>query len=204
MERVRVRVCALDPITAAGMVSYLEPCADMEIVGGPRRDEADVVVAAFDRLSADAIAVLRRHAAEPARPVVLMVNRILESEVTLAVACRVVAVLPRTAATGEELSESVRSAAANLTGVSFAKLIERTELLHRGFLRPPEPTAMDLSARETEVLRLMADGLDTNAIAAVLSYSERTVKNIIYAMTSRLKLRNRSHAVAYAVRTGAI
>jgi DNA-binding CsgD family transcriptional regulator len=65
-------------------------------------------------------------------------------------------------------------------------------------------TASGLSPREVDVLRLMADGLDTNEIAKNLSYSERTVKNIIYTITSRLRLRNRPHAVAYAMRAGII
>jgi len=49
-----------------------------------------------------------------------------------------------------------------------------------------------------------ADGFDTNEIAGKLCYSERTVKNVIYGVTHRLKLRNRSHAVAYALRAGMI
>jgi DNA-binding NarL/FixJ family response regulator len=40
--------------------------------------------------------------------------------------------------------------------------------------------------------------------AGKLCYSERTVKNVIYELTSRLKLRSRSHAVAYAMRSGLI
>jgi DNA-binding CsgD family transcriptional regulator len=61
-----------------------------------------------------------------------------------------------------------------------------------------------LTAREVDVLRLMAEGLDTAEIAGKLCYSERTVKNVIYGITHRLKLRNRSHAVAYALRSGMI
>ena len=41
-------------------------------------------------------------------------------------------------------------------------------------------------------------------IAEELRYSERTVKNVIYHLTTRLKLRNRAHAVAFAVREGFI
>ena len=37
-----------------------------------------------------------------------------------------------------------------------------------------------------------------------LFFSERTVKNIIHDVTSRLDLRNRTHAVAYAIRQGLI
>ncbi len=54
------------------------------------------------------------------------------------------------------------------------------------------------------MLKLVADGLDTAEIADSLAYSERTIKNIIHDVTARLNLRNRSHAVAYAVRQGLI
>jgi DNA-binding NarL/FixJ family response regulator len=54
------------------------------------------------------------------------------------------------------------------------------------------------------VLRLMADGFDTGEIGQRLFYSERTVKNIVHDITSRLHLRNRTHAVAYALRQGFI
>jgi DNA-binding NarL/FixJ family response regulator len=61
-----------------------------------------------------------------------------------------------------------------------------------------------LSDREIQVLKLVADGLDTRDIAVALNYSERTVKNVLHDVTSRLQLRNRSHAVAYAIREGLI
>lgn len=54
------------------------------------------------------------------------------------------------------------------------------------------------------MLRLLAEGLDTAEIAAKLNYSERTIKNIISAVTRRLNLRNRTHAVAYAIRAGTL
>ena len=37
-----------------------------------------------------------------------------------------------------------------------------------------------------------------------VAYSERTVKNVLHDLTTRLQLRNRTHAVAYAVREGLI
>jgi len=52
--------------------------------------------------------------------------------------------------------------------------------------------------------RLVAEGLDTAEIAHKLCYSERTVKNALHDVTSRLQLRNRSHAVAYALKQGLI
>ena len=61
-----------------------------------------------------------------------------------------------------------------------------------------------LADREVEVLRLVADGFDTAEIATRLSYSQRTVKTVLHDVTTRLQLRNRSHAVAYALREGLI
>ena len=61
-----------------------------------------------------------------------------------------------------------------------------------------------LTEREIQVLRLIADGLDTAEVARELAFSERTIKSILHDVTTRLQLRNRSHAVAYAVREGLI
>jgi DNA-binding CsgD family transcriptional regulator len=88
----------------------------------------------------------------------------------------------------------------NLVG----ELLKHIERLQRDVLTPFGLNASGLTPREIDVLRLMADGLDTGEIAGKLCYSERTVKNVIYGVTHRLKLRNRSHAVAYALRSGMI
>ena len=61
-----------------------------------------------------------------------------------------------------------------------------------------------LTHRELRVVRLLADGYSTAEIARELAYSERTIKNSIHDLTTRLQLRNRSHAVAFAVRQGLI
>ncbi|MEF9908113.1 helix-turn-helix domain-containing protein [Streptomyces sp. P9-A2] len=63
---------------------------------------------------------------------------------------------------------------------------------------------MGMTPREVEVLQLVAEGLDTGQTALELGHTERTVKNVLQNPTSRLHLRNRTHAVAYAVRAGYI
>jgi DNA-binding NarL/FixJ family response regulator len=67
-----------------------------------------------------------------------------------------------------------------------------------------EPAPRELTPRELRVLTLLADGYRTSEIALELAYSERTIKHAIAAMTSRLELRNRTQAVAFAVRAGLI
>jgi DNA-binding NarL/FixJ family response regulator len=69
---------------------------------------------------------------------------------------------------------------------------------------PPDAVASQLSVREQQVLRLIADGHATRDVAAQLCYSERTIKNVLHDVATKLGARSRSHAVAHAVRAGLI
>jgi DNA-binding NarL/FixJ family response regulator len=86
----------------------------------------------------------------------------------------------------------------------LGRLISQVGTLQRGAAGRSGPPSLGLATREVDVLRLVSEGLDTGEIAAKLSYSERTVKNVIHGLTTRLHLRNRAHAVAYALREGYI
>ncbi|WP_438866687.1 response regulator transcription factor [Paractinoplanes brasiliensis] len=171
------------------------------------RNDAHVLVFAYEQVSAEVVTVLRRTALETGLPVVLVVNAITESELLVAIENRVVAILPRGAVSAERLVHSVTTAAAGggvLPPNMVGELLKHIERLQREVLAPNGLNASGLTPREVDVLRLMADGKDTQEIAGELCYSERTVKNVIHNLTHRLKLRNRSHAVAYALRAGMI
>jgi DNA-binding NarL/FixJ family response regulator len=207
VEQVRVALQAMDPVSHAGLVALLQSRGDITVLRPGQRIDAQVVVAAAERLSAETAAALRRVVAETNAPIVLVAQEVTEAELMTAVECRVVAILPRGAVTADRLAHSVRAAAAgggvlppNLVG----ELLKHVERMQREVLTPHGLNASGLTPREIDVLRLMADGFDTNEIAGKLCYSERTVKNVIYGVTHRLKLRNRSHAVAYALRSGMI
>ena len=62
----------------------------------------------------------------------------------------------------------------------------------------------DLSEREVEVLRLVAQGLPNREIADALSLSEHTVKSHLANILAKLHLRSRAHAAAYAVQAGLV
>jgi DNA-binding NarL/FixJ family response regulator len=62
----------------------------------------------------------------------------------------------------------------------------------------------EFTRREREILSLVASGLSTSEISAKLNFSERTIKSVLHEAIVRLNLRNRAHAVAYALRTDAI
>jgi DNA-binding NarL/FixJ family response regulator len=61
-----------------------------------------------------------------------------------------------------------------------------------------------LTDRETEVLRLIADGLTTRDVASRLGISPRTVENYKQHMFAKLGVQSRAHAVAVASRLGFI
>ncbi|MEU6269737.1 helix-turn-helix transcriptional regulator [Saccharopolyspora shandongensis] len=205
MDRVRVAVQAADPITLAGLTSCLT--SRPELVIEPTHAEADVIVFATDRVNTQVLVDLRQSAQEISVPRVLVTNELNPVDVLSVVESRVVAVLPRTAATGTRLINSV-IAAANGGGMMppdlLGELLKQIDYLHREVLTPRGLSSSGLTTREIDVLRLMADGMDTAEIAQKLCYSERTVKNVIYGVTGRLNLRNRPHAVAFAMRAGAI
>jgi two-component system, NarL family, response regulator LiaR len=61
---------------------------------------------------------------------------------------------------------------------------------------------LDLSERELEVLRLIAEGLSNSAIATHLVISEKTVKTHVRNILSKLQVQDRVQAAAYAWREG--
>jgi DNA-binding NarL/FixJ family response regulator len=74
---------------------------------------------------------------------------------------------------------------------------------------PPDSDAARFSAqrltdREQRVLALIAEGYPTREVAQQLCYSERTVKNVLHDVVTKLNVRSRSQAVAHAVRDGLI
>lgn len=69
----------------------------------------------------------------------------------------------------------------------------------------PQRTARNkLTARETEVLHLVADGRSAREIAKLLSITSRTVDEHVQAAVRKLGARNRTNAVAIALRDGVI
>jgi NarL family two-component system response regulator LiaR len=79
------------------------------------------------------------------------------------------------------------------------------ERVMRQFTAPPgkqAPLVDELTPREQEVLTLIAGGLCNKDIAGELSISEKTVKNHINNIFSKLHLYDRSQAMLYAIRKG--
>jgi DNA-binding NarL/FixJ family response regulator len=107
----------------------------------------------------------------------------------------------------ETLAASLRAVACGdglIPSAMLGELVEHIGRMSREVWSPRGLGLTGLSPREVEILRLAAEGDDTREIALKLSYSERTVKNSIHDVVIKLGLRNRTHAVAYALRKNLI
>jgi DNA-binding NarL/FixJ family response regulator len=107
----------------------------------------------------------------------------------------------------QTLAASLRAVACGdglIPPAMLGELVEHIGRMSREVWSPRGLGLTGLSPREVEILRLAAEGDDTREIALKLSYSERTVKNAIHDVVIKLGLRNRTHAVAYALRKNLI
>ena len=170
-------------------------------------DIAAVAVIVADDVDDDALRTVRAVQRNGCPRVVLVVTRLDDSGLLAAAEAGACGMLRRAEAGPERLAAACRAAAAGdgtLPPDLLGRLLDGVGRLQRQVLTPRGLTFSGLTDREVSVLRLVADGCDTNEIASTLAYSERTIKNTIHDVTTRLNLRNRTHAVAYALREGLI
>lgn len=205
--RLSVLVCGDDPITEAGVATQMRGRPEVFVVDPTNGDDADVIVVVVERLDDRAEMLLRNFRRNGRTHIVVVCAHIDDDALMRAVELGVSGLLRRVEATPERLSATVVAAArgeGQMAPDLLGRLLEQMSRLQQNVLAPKGISANGFTTREIEVLRLLADGFDTAAIANQLSYSERTIKNVIHDVTSRLHLRNRSHAVAFAMRTGVI
>jgi DNA-binding NarL/FixJ family response regulator len=99
--------------------------------------------------------------------------------------------------------ESISLGEAPLSGVIAAKIIKE-------FSQPKKGTSEgmdieeDLTARESEILHLVVEGMTNKEIASALNISENTVKIHLRNILEKLHLQNRIQAAVYAVRQGLV
>ena len=110
--------------------------------------------------------------------------------------------------TAERLFDAVRIIAAGeallAPAVTRRLIIEFTRIRPKPEDAPPAAALAALTPRETQVLRLVAEGLSNTEIAGRLVVTEETVKTHVSRMLSKLGLRDRTQAVVTAYETGLV
>jgi NarL family two-component system response regulator LiaR len=205
MEPVRVLLADDHPVVRQGLRTFLELQEDMVVVGEAGSGE-------------DAVAQ-----AEELRPDVLLLDLVMPGLDGIEAARQIRERSPETRvivltsyADDDNVFPAIRAGAAGylLKDVEPQELAEGVRRVQRGeaLLHPaiaarvmrevaePSGGRDELTAREVEVLRLVARGLQNKQIAHELSISERTVKAHVASILAKLGLADRTQAAVYAVR----
>ena len=207
-----MQLFVVDPHTIyrRGLVACLERLPEVSSVGQagtvPKAWE-DVALLASDLVLVDhvlpgALDFLGAASDATGSPVVVCSSHCSDDAVLAALQSGAAGVLCKDTLTAETLASAVRAAAAGTGVVTSALLRDLLDgLAPDGF---GKPVAARLTDREQQVLSLIAEGHPTREVALELCYSERTVKNVLHDVVTKLGARSRSQAVAHAVREGLI
>ncbi|BCM67910.1 MULTISPECIES: response regulator transcription factor [Streptomyces] len=208
-DRVTVAVYAADPVLRLGVVQQLRqrPEVDLLADADDGAEQAQVSLVVVDRVDDDVAALLHRLRHNTATRTGLVVATLGPGSLQRVIECGVAAVLRRAEADQDQLLRLVLAIANGegmLPGDLLGKLLSHVGSLQRSSLDPRSLSLSTLTTREADMLRMVSEGLDTAEIARKTAYSERTVKNVLHEVITRLQLRNRAHAVGYALRNGLI
>lgn len=174
---IRVRVAAASAVAKAGLTALIAEQAGIEIV-----EDGDADVTVVDGVAADG-----------AIPHVVLVD----GSTAEALRSGARAVLPRNA-TAAQIAAAIYAAAAGLVTVPAEDV--GAVISHEPGIQSSEP----LTARETEVLEMLAEGLSNKEIAYRLSISEHTAKFHVNSILAKLHAGTRTEAVTRGIRQGLI
>ncbi|MFJ1709132.1 LuxR family transcriptional regulator [Kitasatospora sp. NPDC088346] len=210
MQRITVSIHSDDPLSRAGVAAQLRHRPEIHLIGpdpegSAEAGEPQVAVLIADLSDESTIVTLRRLRRGAGMRVVLVTTDVREIDLMKLVEDGVAAVLRRAQVGEASLVGAILAAArgdGHLPPDLLGRLLSQIGRMQRSSVDGRPAPLVGLSDREREVLRMIGDGMDSAEIATKLAYSERTIKNILHSVMTRMNLRNRAHAVAHAMREG--
>src|SRR6266849_3495840 len=214
MDRWRLLLVDDHPLFREGLVGLFAYQDDFVVVGEAGDAEAalaqtaalrpDIVLMDIDMPGADGIVTTRRLKSEfPDVTVVMLTVHDATDKLLDAIKAGAQGYLVKNIRSTELLDQlrGLKRGEAAITRRMAARILEEFQ---RGQLSPSstEGSLNDLTARELEVLELVADRLSNKEIAARLVISEHTVKNHMKNILSKLHLRSRRQAADYGLARG--
>ena len=211
MTEIRVLIADDHAVVRQGLRTFLELQEDIEVVGDAADGEA--ALAAVERFEPDVVlmdlvmpgvggveAIRRLRELRPSTRVLVLTSFLDDEKLFPAVRAGAAGYLLKDVEPAE-LLRAIRTVAdgeALLHPAVAARLMEE-------FSDTERPVAEEaLTAREREVLLLIARGLPNKQIALELGIAEKTVKTHVSSILSKLGLTDRTQAALYAVRAGLI
>jgi DNA-binding NarL/FixJ family response regulator len=212
---VRIVIVDIHAIYRSGLAALLQQLPEVEEIAEastaheawqlPLLRDCDVVIVDHDF---DTSAQFIRSVCEATRAAVVVCSGLCdEDEVLGAVQAGATGILDKATLDPGALTACVRAAASGAGVMApqlLGSLLRSLRRVSREVLEPRGVSLARLNTREQEVLRLVAQGMATREVAKQLCYSERTIKNVLHDVATKLNVRTRSQAVALAVRDGLI
>ena len=212
---VRIVIVDIHAIYRSGLVALLQQMPEVDQIAEaptahdawqlPLLRDSDVVIVDHDF---DTSTTFIRSVCEATHASVVVCSaQVGEDEVLAAVQAGAIGILDKGTLDPEALTACVRAAASGagvMAPTLLGVLLRSLSRVSREVLEPRGVSLARLNSREQDVLRLVAQGLATREVAKQLCYSERTIKNVLHDVATKLNVRTRSQAVALAVRDGLI
>ena len=200
-------------IVRGGVRAYLETQSDLDVVGEASSGAEAVKLAAElvpDVVLMDLVmpemdgveATWRLRQVSPRSNVVVLTSYHEDSHIFPAIKAGALSYLLKDIAP-DELADAIRAAARH-EAILHPQVASRLVQEMRGERKTGSAVYSDLSERELEVLRLIAEGLSNAEIAQRLFLSEKTVKSHVSNILGKLHLADRTQAAVYAWREGVV
>lgn len=180
-----------------------EAATGAETVAQAAEHRVDVALVDLQMPGTDGVDAIRQLTRlSPATRVVVLTSYETDADVLPALRAGALSYLLKDASP-EELADAVRAAAAG-EAVLHPRVATRVVAALHGPRGGIPDAFRELTDRELEVLRLLADGLSNREIARRLLIGEKTVKTHVSAILNKLALTDRTQAAAYAWRHGVV
>ena len=212
-ETITVMLVDDHAIVRGGVRAFLETQPDLEVVGEASSGAEAVKLAAEwvpDVVLMDLVmpemdgveATWRLRQVSPRSNVVVLTSYHEDSHIFPAIKAGALSYLLKDIAP-DELADAIRAAARH-EAILHPQVASRLVQEMRGERKSGGAVYSDLSERELEVLRLIAEGLSNAEIAQRLFLSEKTVKSHVSNILGKLHLADRTQAAVYAWREGVV
>jgi DNA-binding NarL/FixJ family response regulator len=213
---VRVLVVQDHPLLASAIARVLDSEEDLTVIGIARRGDEAAVLAAEQKPSvvlmdfrlpdlSGPAAAARIRTAVPTAAIVFHSAEESEDALLDAIDAGAIAYLTKSA-TADEIIEAVRKASVGEVLIPvglFAKAIARQRRVGNE-KQAREKLLAEFTPRELDVLRLLADGHDTQALARLLGIAPHTVEWHVTHVIEKLRVHSKLQAVIAAARLGLI
>ncbi|MGP3915120.1 response regulator [Nonomuraea sp. 10N515B] len=211
-HRISILIADDQAMIRAGLRLMIETQPDLSVLGeasdGERAVELarsrrpDVVLLDIAMPRLDGLEAARRILAEPGPPRVIMLTMYdTDENLDLSLHAGVSGFLLK-GSPPEHLFAAIRSAARGDILLDPAVTGRVVDAYRR--VTPPSPPLSGLTAREEQVLRLVAGGLSNSEVADALSITEATVSTHLNRLLAKLSLRDRAQVVRYAYESGIV